>query len=124
MTAKYKRGGEVLAAAKSENLSFIKNNLPCNISVDTFFTIHIIYYIIIKKYFQNKDIFDMTAPTSRSPCLPPALIWSCKDECHRCTEKKNPSKKNCNFKKNISCNIASVLLICKILFILPRSRRH
>ena len=26
--------------------------------------------------------------------------------------KKNPSKKICNFKKNISCNIASVLLIC------------
>ena len=92
MTAKYKRGGEVLAAAKAENLSFI-NNLLCNISVDTLFTIHIIYYIIIKKYFQNINIFDMTAPTSRSPCLPPALIWSCKDECHRCTEKKILVKK-------------------------------
>ena len=112
----------MLAAAKAENLSFI-SNWSCNISVDTLFTIHIIYYIIIKKYFQNINIFDMTAPTSRSPCLPPALIWSCKDECHRCTE-KNPSKKICNFKKNISCNIASVLLICKILFILPRSRRR
>ena len=110
MTAKYKRGGEVLAAAKAENLSFI-SNWSCNISVDTLFTIHIIYYIIIKKYFQNINIFDMTAPTSRSPCLPPALIWSCKDECHRCTE-KNPSKNICNFKENEKKIVPAILPRC------------
>ena len=100
----------MLAAAKAENLSFI-SNWSCNISVDTLFTIHIIYYIIIKKYFQNINIFDMTAPTSRSPCLPPALIWSCKDECHRCTE-KNPSKNICNFKENEKKIVPAILPRC------------
>ena len=92
----------------------------------TLFIIHIIYYIIINTYFLKNEYFRHDCTTITVTLFTPSFDL----ELQRWVSQvhwKNHIKTFAILwwtKNNISCDIVSVLLRWKILFIPPRLRRH